>query len=127
MIISLVPITTRSAFSVNFGSAKAFKITSGPIPAGSPSVNANLGRLFSLVLLGIWLWVLGNNSTSSTVSCSVVSCQWSVVSGQLSVVSGQWSVVSCQWSVVSGQWSVVGCHSKKSSFLISLFPVALSP
>ncbi|MFM6753267.1 MAG: hypothetical protein ACKPKP_20330 [Dolichospermum sp.] len=38
---------------------------------------------------------MGNNSTSSTVSCSVVSGQWSVVSGQLSVVSGQWSVVSC--------------------------------
>ncbi|MFM6834709.1 MAG: hypothetical protein ACKPKC_09585 [Dolichospermum sp.] len=53
-----------------------------------------------------------------------MSVVWSVV---WSVVSGQWSVVSCQWSVVSGQWSVVGCHSKKSSFLISLFPVALSP
>ncbi|MFM6484497.1 MAG: hypothetical protein ACKPHM_09905 [Dolichospermum sp.] len=36
---------------------------------------------------------MGNNSTSSTVSCSVVSGQWSVV-------SGQWSVVCCQWSVV---------------------------
>ncbi|MFN6033870.1 MAG: hypothetical protein ACK48B_07450 [Dolichospermum sp.] len=58
----------------------------------------------------------------SVVSCSllVVSCQWSVVSGQL-------SVVSCQWLVVSGQWSVVSGHSKKSSFLASLFPVSLSP
>ncbi|MFM6243848.1 MAG: hypothetical protein ACKPFD_04965 [Dolichospermum sp.] len=55
----------------------------------------------------------------------MVSGQWLVVSCWLLVVSGQWSVVSGQWSVVSGQLLVV--IQKKSSFLISLFPVALSP